>query len=675
MTIERICVVTVCLNVRDSIRLTLESVKRQNFGAVDHVIIDGGSTDGTLDIIKEYRVAHLTSEKDAGVYDAMDKGRLVATGDAAIFLNAGDTFFDDDVCRDVASFFNNSGADIVFGNLMPVYLRANDTHDHAAFKVGHMVEGSGLRDLSQLYDSSIHHQATFYRTALLKKVTYKCEVPEATGEYNLLLNAIMRHQASVKYIDRPIARFALGGISTRDFASEWARYAVGREALQKMYFNGVRPIDGKNAFVHKDADNYNAIAGAAVLAGTVGTVGSSFRGLTHTIRTRAKTAIRGSFVFGTYRRIATNVAQRTAMELMPPLTQATDARIRAATAGLHEENRRLEAQVGALGGQLSAHSSQLSAFGTQLSAFGTQLSAIETGVHRGHYFIEHAQARQNMLGAQTLKRLLDTSVFNESGFGVYSQWDEDGLIEYLVSRLDGCPEYFVEIGVGDYREANTRLLLERRNWRGAIFDQSSSDIDRVRHSQVYWRYGVSALSATVDKSNVDALTKTQVGARDVGLLSIDVDGVDYWLWDAIVSISPWIVIVEYNGIFGGDAAISVPYRPDFDRTKAHYSWLYGGASIGAFRHLGSQKGYTLVGVNSARNNAFFVRNDVLAKSSIKYDPYVFKMPNFRESRNPDGSLSLLFLEDGVKLISDLPVVDVRSGRELTVREAVGGTTT
>ncbi len=255
MAIAKISVVTVCLNVRDTIRLTLESVARQTFANVEHVIIDGVSTDGTLDIIREYPVAYLSSEKDKGVYDAMDKGSRAVTGDIVIFLNAGDTFYDDEVCERVAAFFDETGADIVFGDLMPVYLTPGDTHDHGAFTSGQVLDLSYVVNRRYLYNESIHHQATFYRRWVVKKCTYACVQPEATGEYNVLLKAVMKLGAKVKHIPLPISRFALGGISTGNFEKEWARYVKARDILRSLYYpspDGVR-IKDETEFRHAPA--------------------------------------------------------------------------------------------------------------------------------------------------------------------------------------------------------------------------------------------------------------------------------------------------------------------------------------------------------------------------------------------------------------------------------------
>ena len=123
-------------------------------------------------------------------------------------------------------------------------------------------------------------------------------------------------------------------------------------------------------------------------------------------------------------------------------------------------------------------------------------------------------------------------------------------------------------------------------------------------------------------------------------------------------IDPVIVIVEYNSVFGKDAAVTVPYDPKFERHKQHYSGLYWGASLGAFVHLAEKKGYGFAGSNSAGNNAFFVRKDRLGniKALTAQEGYVES--KFRDSRNKDGVLDFASGTDRYEKIRGLKVFDV-----------------
>jgi hypothetical protein len=189
---------------------------------------------------------------------------------------------------------------------------------------------------------------------------------------------------------------------------------------------------------------------------------------------------------------------------------------------------------------------------------------------------------------------------------------------------------------------------------------------------LYWKHSLTAVDDFVTRDNVNQILADNGFVGEIGLLVIDIDGVDYWLWDAIDAVSPKIVICEYNGIFGNDATVTVPYDETFDRTSKHFSWLYAGASLQALRHLGQQKGYSLIGTNCGGNNAFFLRDDVLAGSSVALPENLYRRPMFREARNRDGSLAYVDVAEGIKWIEDLEVFDVeacelRKIRDLEIR--------
>jgi hypothetical protein len=145
----------------------------------------------------------------------------------------------------------------------------------------------------------------------------------------------------------------------------------------------------------------------------------------------------------------------------------------------------------------------------------------------------------------------------------------------------------------------------------------------------------------------------------IGLLSIDIDGVDYWVWKAVDVVQPDIVVIEYNSLFGPERAVTVPYDPAFRRSQAHSSTSYYGASIAALAALGRSKGYALVGSNSAGNNAFFVRRSLVRPPLIEKDPSgAYVRRGFREARNPDGSLALPTFDEEQRLIAEAPLVEV-----------------
>ena len=151
--------------------------------------------------------------------------------------------------------------------------------------------------------------------------------------------------------------------------------------------------------------------------------------------------------------------------------------------------------------------------------------------------------------------------FHDAEFSTFSQWGEDGIIQYLLARTDLGDLSFVEFGVESYREANTRFLLMKDNWRGLIIDADSHHIEFIRQSQLAWRHDITAVSTFVTAGNINRLLLDNGKLGDIGLLSIDIDGNDYWVLKAITAVRPRIIICEYNSVFGSRRAVSVPYEP------------------------------------------------------------------------------------------------------------------
>jgi len=249
------------------------------------------------------------------------------------------------------------------------------------------------------------------------------------------------------------------------------------------------------------------------------------------------------------------------------------------------------------------------------------------------------------------------STFNAHEFSVSSQWGEDGLIEFIISNIEIINKIFIEFGVENYVESNTRFLLQNRNWAGLIIDGDDSNIQYIKRDSLYWRYNLKAICSFINRDNINSIIKSSGLAGDIGLLSIDIDGNDYFVFEAISIINPRIVVCEYNSLWGDSLAVSVPYDPNFVRTKAHFSNLYFGASISALTRLAKKKGYSLVGSNTTGVNCFFVRNDLLGDLQVVTPKSAWVKSQFRESRNLSGSLTFLSFEERLALLSDLPLLN------------------
>lgn len=253
-------------------------------------------------------------------------------------------------------------------------------------------------------------------------------------------------------------------------------------------------------------------------------------------------------------------------------------------------------------------------------------------------------------------------------FRVYSQWGEDGIIQYLIRNITIPNKTFVEFGVYDYRESNTRFLLQNDNWSGLIMDSSREFMERLKSDPLYFRNDLRAVTAFITRENINTLLQQNGISGDIGLLSIDIDGNDYWVWEAITCISPRIVICEYDSLLGNSRQVTTPYVPDFDRLKAHYSNLYGGASLAALHALGASKGYSLVGSNSAGNNAFFVREDVRGRIASLTPQQAYVKAKFRNSRDREGRNTYLGFEEAVRLLAEMPLYDLERRATVTVHD-------
>jgi len=274
------------------------------------------------------------------------------------------------------------------------------------------------------------------------------------------------------------------------------------------------------------------------------------------------------------------------------------------------------------------------------------------------------------LSAQHARNLPDGSPLSQAEFSAFSQWGEDGIIQYLLAKSTIPEPTFVEFGVENYVESNTRFLLTHNNWKGLVIDGSQKHIDFVKADPISWRHDLDALCAFITRDNINDLIARRFPGPELGLLSIDIDGNDYWVWKAIDRVKPTIVICEYNALFGTRVEVSIPYQPDFSRLTGHHSGMYYGASLRALCRLGADKGYAFVGCNSAGNDAFFVRQDRLRGVQPLQIEQGYVESRFRDSRDENGKLTFASGIDRLRLIQDLPVVDLPSGRTLLIREVL-----
>ena len=255
------------------------------------------------------------------------------------------------------------------------------------------------------------------------------------------------------------------------------------------------------------------------------------------------------------------------------------------------------------------------------------------------------------LNPRKLQRLSDAE------FKVFSQWGEDGILDWLINALPDIPSKFVEFGTSDYQESNTRYILLGRNWSGLVLDSDTENIKAIKSNPDFWKYDLTAERSFVTSENINRII-SKSGIGNVGILSIDIDGNDLWVWDSIEVIKPIIVVSEYNAVFGDQHPISIPYIEEFFRTSHHFSNLYFGASISALMMVGKKKGYTLVGTNSSGCNAFFIRDDFASFVLDSLDEVVIYPSGFREGRDRYGNLNFIRGLDRIKALYDCEIYDL-----------------
>lgn len=228
------------------------------------------------------------------------------------------------------------------------------------------------------------------------------------------------------------------------------------------------------------------------------------------------------------------------------------------------------------------------------SSSGAVLNA--SGVRtRGIYLAVGELARRYELSP------LDLTAFELKAF---SQNGEDGVIEEVLRRIGRGSSTFAEFGIGTGVEGNCVFLAQVLGWRGVFLEG-----DAASHARLARRYehvpGVSVVNAYVRPETIDDLLPRSGVDREPAVLSIDVDGNDYYLWEALESVRPRLVVIEYNAALDPRASLVQPYSPGGPDGTAFF-----GASLGALEALGARKGYRLVHTELSGVNAFFVRQDL-----------------------------------------------------------------
>jgi hypothetical protein len=211
-------------------------------------------------------------------------------------------------------------------------------------------------------------------------------------------------------------------------------------------------------------------------------------------------------------------------------------------------------------------------------------------------------------GGKTLPAFADVE------FRAFSQNGEDGILLYLFALLGAGGRRVLEICAGAGRECNSANLIINHGWEGLLFDGNPENVRRGRqffasHPDTF-TLPPRFVQHWITRENINSLVKENGFTGGIDLLSLDIDGIDYWLWEALDIVSPRVVVAETQCIWGSTRAVTVPYDPQFRAGFVKHFGIYSGASLPAFVRLAARKGYRFVGVQRLGFNAFFVREDL-----------------------------------------------------------------
>ena len=259
---------------------------------------------------------------------------------------------------------------------------------------------------------------------------------------------------------------------------------------------------------------------------------------------------------------------------------------------LLDEVRQQRKELAAVAERLTSLEDQQAAMGVTVSKIFKRVVHLEPDVH--------AVLRALRLDADALEY---PERLTARRYRLESQNEEDGITLALFDEIGAKSRTFVEIGSG-LSGGNSACLARELGWTGLMVDGSEAHM-----AQVARRFPrVQAVAAWITRENVNQLVTDAGLVGEVDFLSIDLDGNDYWVWEALTACSARVVVVEYNSAFGAERAVTIPYDPKFDRHN--YRFVYYGASLAALAKLAIAKGYRLVATEPHGVNAFFLRNDV-----------------------------------------------------------------
>jgi len=225
-----VSIITVCYNSEATIRTTLQSVAEQTYQEIEHIIIDGGSTDATLEIVKEFdHVARISSERDNGIYDAMNKGIKLATGDIVGILNSDDHFSSQEIVEGIIHRFDRSNIDALYADVQFV--------DESNQTVTRYYSSASWNIERFKYGFMPAHPSFYIKREYFNKLGYYKTNYKIAADFDLLLRFFSKGDLKYTYWEKPIVNMLEGGVSTQGLKS---KYILSKEILRSCKENSIK---------------------------------------------------------------------------------------------------------------------------------------------------------------------------------------------------------------------------------------------------------------------------------------------------------------------------------------------------------------------------------------------------------------------------------------------------
>lgn len=235
----KISVVTVCLNAKDTIEETLLNIFNQTFEDIEVIVIDGVSKDGTLEVIEKYKdkITHFLSESDSGIYDAMNKGIKLATGDFICFLNAGDIFYDNNILEKVAQkLIKNPECKFLFGDA-----------EYISKKGSKIVRYNNIKNEFSIIFDNICHQSIFYHKSLFEQLGLYSDKYKIYADWDFNINCLAKNKIKSIYLPLTICKFQLGGTCSNSENKKICKKE--KELLIEEYYPEYKGLINTNDFI------------------------------------------------------------------------------------------------------------------------------------------------------------------------------------------------------------------------------------------------------------------------------------------------------------------------------------------------------------------------------------------------------------------------------------------